>query len=233
MGSRASCSGPAVYTLTRAVLPAVYQKFDPDLAQWGVVSDRQNSKHMSIGMTTRIFHAESEGYISAEGDSYQSGGKRLVVHKDIAVAHGGARNRNSNRLFCVTNPDLSRRHIGGQVRKTPSWPRSWANSSLSRCVFTGMHGPTCIFWANLTPFSLQLQSGDIFRSVHRHNFSSVGEASGGRLRSNAERDRTGSTTSSRSSIWHCAAATWMLAMASLQSAPRSVAIILSGKETAA
>ena len=118
MGSRASCSGPAVYTLTRAVLPAVYQKFNPDLAQWGVVSDHQNSKHMSIGMTTRIFHAESEGYISAEGDSYQSGGKRLVVHKDIAVAHGGARNRNSNRLFCVTNPDLSRRHIGGQVRNT-------------------------------------------------------------------------------------------------------------------
>ena len=192
MGSRACCSGPAVYTLTRAVLPAVYQKFNPDLAQWGVVSDRQNSKHMSIGMTTRIFHAESEGYISAEGDSYQSGGKRLVVHKDIAVAHGGARNRNSNRLFCVTNPDIDRRHIGGQ-----------------------------------------LQCGDIFRSVHSHNFSSVGEASGGRLRSNAERDRAGSTTSSRSSIWHCAAATWMLAMASLQSAPLSVAIILSGKETAA
>ena len=113
------------------------------------------------------------------------------MHKDIAVAHGGARNRNSNRLFCVTNPDMSRRHLGGQ-----------------------------------------LQSGDIFRSVHRHDFSSVGEASGGRLRSNAERDRAGSTTSPRSSIWHCAAATWMLAMASLQSAPRSVAIILSGKETA-
>ena len=53
MGSRANCSGPAVYTLTHAVLPVVYQKFDPDLAQWGVVSDRQSSKHMSIGMTVR------------------------------------------------------------------------------------------------------------------------------------------------------------------------------------
>jgi hypothetical protein len=25
---------------------------------------------------------------------------------------------------------------------------------LYRCVPTGMHGPTCIFWANLTPLSL-------------------------------------------------------------------------------
>jgi hypothetical protein len=42
------------------------------------------------------------------------------------------------------------------VRKTPSWPRSWANfSPLYSCIPTGMHGPTCIFWANLTPFSLQ------------------------------------------------------------------------------
>jgi hypothetical protein len=42
-----------------------------------------------------------------------------------------------------------------QVRKKPSWPRSWANFSLYCCIPTGMHGPTCIFWANLTPFSLQ------------------------------------------------------------------------------
>ena len=24
-----------------------------------------------------------------------------------------------------------------------------------RCIPAGMHGPTCIFWANLTPFSLK------------------------------------------------------------------------------
>jgi hypothetical protein len=41
-----------------------------------------------------------------------------------------------------------------QVRKTPTWPRSWANFSLYGCIPTGMHGPTCSFWANLTPFSL-------------------------------------------------------------------------------
>ena len=28
-----------------------------------------------------------------------------------------------------------------------------------RCIPTGMHGPTCIFWANLTPFSLQSYNG--------------------------------------------------------------------------
>jgi hypothetical protein len=42
-----------------------------------------------------------------------------------------------------------------QVRKTPCWPRSRSNFSLLfSCVPTGMHGPTCIFWANLTPFAL-------------------------------------------------------------------------------
>ena len=42
-----------------------------------------------------------------------------------------------------------------QVRKTPSWPRCWANFSLYRCIPIGMHGPTCVFWANLTACSLQ------------------------------------------------------------------------------
>jgi hypothetical protein len=45
-----------------------------------------------------------------------------------------------------------------QVRKTPSWPRSWANFSLLQLYShrnTAVCGPTCTFWANLTPFSLQ------------------------------------------------------------------------------
>ena len=43
-----------------------------------------------------------------------------------------------------------------KVRKTPSWPRSWANFSILPLEFsTGMYGPTCIFWANLTAFSLK------------------------------------------------------------------------------
>ena len=44
-----------------------------------------------------------------------------------------------------------------QVRKTPSWPRSWANSSLNSCIPTGMYGPTCLFWANLTPGPFLIQ----------------------------------------------------------------------------
>jgi hypothetical protein len=36
--------------------------------------------------------------------------------------------------------------LAAQVRKTPSWPRRWASSSLYRCIPTGMHAPTRIFW---------------------------------------------------------------------------------------
>jgi hypothetical protein len=47
-----------------------------------------------------------------------------------------------------------------QVRKTPSWPRRWANSSLLQLHPTGMHGPTTIVWSNLIPFSLQFAGDD-------------------------------------------------------------------------
>jgi hypothetical protein len=42
-----------------------------------------------------------------------------------------------------------------QVRKTPSWPRSWANVSLFFKPYShrNAHGSICIFWANLKPFS--------------------------------------------------------------------------------
>jgi hypothetical protein len=43
-----------------------------------------------------------------------------------------------------------------KVRKTPSWPRSWAKvAALYSCFCIGMRGSTCIIWANLTPFSLK------------------------------------------------------------------------------
>ena len=47
---------------------------------------------------------------------------------------------------------------GKQVRQTPCWPRSWPtilSAALYGCISTGMRGPTCIFWANLTLFSLE------------------------------------------------------------------------------
>jgi hypothetical protein len=52
-----------------------------------------------------------------------------------------------------------RRTEAAEVRTTPSWPRSWANFSFYRCVPTGMRGPTSIFWANLTPSSLEASRG--------------------------------------------------------------------------
>jgi hypothetical protein len=42
-----------------------------------------------------------------------------------------------------------------QVRKMPNvGPEVGPTSAFSSCIPTGMHGPTCIFWANLTFFSL-------------------------------------------------------------------------------
>ena len=41
-------------------------------------------------------------------------------------------------------------------KDAPSWPISWSNFCLfNDCIPTGMHGPPCVFWAKLTPFSLQ------------------------------------------------------------------------------
>jgi hypothetical protein len=44
-----------------------------------------------------------------------------------------------------------------QVRKTPSCmgPEVGPSSALSSCISTGICGPTCIFWTNLTPSSPQ------------------------------------------------------------------------------
>jgi hypothetical protein len=45
----------------------------------------------------------------------------------------------------TTDDQARRRHVGPEVGPT---------SAFYSCVPTGMHGLTCIFWANLTPFSL-------------------------------------------------------------------------------
>jgi hypothetical protein len=46
-----------------------------------------------------------------------------------------------------------------QVRKTPSWPRNWANFSLLQ-LYSHRHGwPNLHLSANLTPFSLQARRG--------------------------------------------------------------------------
>ena len=43
-------------------------------------------------------------------------------------------------------PRQERHQVGPEVGST---------SAFYRCIPTRVHGPTCIFWANLTPFSLQ------------------------------------------------------------------------------
>ena len=53
--------------------------------------------------------------------------------------------------------DTGAGHPGVEVRIMPSWPRSWANFSLLllHSHRNRMHGPTRIFWADLTRCSLE------------------------------------------------------------------------------
>jgi hypothetical protein len=46
-----------------------------------------------------------------------------------------------------------------KVRKTPCRPRSWANISLLELYShrASLHGPACIVWADLTPFSCKYE----------------------------------------------------------------------------
>ena len=64
---------------------------------------------------------------------------------------------NSSKILLYNVEDDTGEHLemsAAKVRKTPSWPRSGANFSLLLLrSHLGMHGPTYIFWANLTPFS--------------------------------------------------------------------------------
>jgi hypothetical protein len=45
--------------------------------------------------------------------------------------------------------------VGSKVRKQQVGPEVGPTSASYSCIITGMHGPTYIFWANLTHFSLQ------------------------------------------------------------------------------
>jgi microcystin degradation protein MlrC len=75
--------------------------------------------------------------------------------EDRSPTHGGGRFYSAGHCACFEAGGVTVVLTERQVRKTPSWPRSWASSSLLSLYPAGMHGPTCIFWANLTPSSLQ------------------------------------------------------------------------------
>jgi hypothetical protein len=44
--------------------------------------------------------------------------------------------------------------MGLAVRKCQVGPEVGPTSASYSCVPTGVHGPACVFWANLKPFSL-------------------------------------------------------------------------------
>jgi hypothetical protein len=66
-------------------------------------------------------------------------------------------------LVCLARAEKKQQRVWDdlerQVRKTPCRPEVGLASAFHRCIPTGMHGPTCIFWANLIPFSRQYDMG--------------------------------------------------------------------------
>ena len=55
-------------------------------------------------------------------------------------------------LLLLTLKRLLQRQAGAAPKVRKRGP----TSALSRCIPTGMHGPTSIFWASLTPFASKL-----------------------------------------------------------------------------
>ena len=56
--------------------------------------------------------------------------------------------------LAVLFPDKYGDSADDQVRKTPCRPEVVPTSAFYSCIPAGMCGPTCMFWAGLTPFSL-------------------------------------------------------------------------------
>jgi hypothetical protein len=80
----------------------------------------------------------------------------------------------SNQPDCVEALARAGCDVGLKVRFEPlTWrpigrqvgPEVGPTSACSSCIPTGMHGPACIVWANLTPFLLKDQNGKTGREV--------------------------------------------------------------------
>ena len=83
-----------------------------------------------------------------------------VIKRSLRAQDGDAKTifpTDFNTMDCPLDLFYSRVEESTQVRKTPSWPRSWTNSAFYSCIPTGMHRQTCTFWGQPTtaPFSLQ------------------------------------------------------------------------------
>jgi lysine-specific demethylase 8 len=99
---------------------------------------------MAMTLSTRAWQVVGAKYV------------RLYAPAEAArlYPHGAGMHTNTSR---VQPEDI----LATEVRTTPSWIRSRANFSLFffSCIPACMHGPTCIFWASLTPFSLEAVGG--------------------------------------------------------------------------
>ena len=75
------------------------------------------------------------------GRAAAAGGSGAVQPRALHAGAGRAR-RGRSPPIC---PQCESRQVGSEVGPT---------SAFNRCIPTGVRGRTCIFWANLTPFSL-------------------------------------------------------------------------------
>ena len=108
---------------------------------------------VAAAAAARVALEERDGHVSA---------LRIEVKEQVATnrKHLATNSQLEGKVTTslATEEALHEQLARAQVRKPPSWPRSWANFSLLliySCVPTGMHGLTCVFWTNLTPLSLQ------------------------------------------------------------------------------
>jgi hypothetical protein len=63
-----------------------------------------------------------------------------------ALAHAASDEAETVQLTWLSPQVSKRRRVGPEVGPT---------AAFCSCLPSGAHGPTCIFWANLTPFSPQ------------------------------------------------------------------------------
>ena len=118
--------------------------------------DQSNSCYVLVG--TREVHATNDDGTAAEA---AAGTRTLPLLRKLTAKDVQGDDALREVLDCIRKGEEAPANAGGfhqditaivcdfttvaQVRKMPSWPRSWANFSLYSCIPTGMHGPPCIF----------------------------------------------------------------------------------------
>ena len=103
-----------------------------------------------------------------------------------AFIHNGKTSRDGIEVLCERGRYVTN-WSSGQVRKVPSWPRSWATFSffvaMTAIFLLEYRGPICVFCANLTPFLRQLFRSESSRAPEVEDtafFAEYGEDRPGR-----------------------------------------------------